>query len=354
LTERAGNAQPPKIHLLDVRHHRVTDGLSQPLLKAIGKELEANNQVLIFLNRRGFAPALLCYDCGWSAKCHRCDALMTLYARDQRLRCHHCGHEAITPQQCPDCQGNNINPVGEGTERLEQALINRFPDSEVLRIDRDTTRRKSAFEDLSNRAKRGENQILIGTQMLAKGHHFPNVTLVGIINADQGIFSIDFRAGERMVQQIYQVAGRAGRAEKPGNVIIQTHAPDHPLFQQIINDGYASCAKQLLHERKLSAFPPFSYLALLRAEASEQEPAMHFLEQMRQQGSTIDPNMLLLGPIPAPMPRRAGRYRTQLLVQSTDRSALHQFLSQWVMLMAKEKSGRKVRWSLDVDPIELY
>jgi len=354
LTERAGGAVPPAIHLLDVRHHRVTDGLSQPLLKAVGRELEAGNQVLIFLNRRGFAPALLCYDCGWSASCHRCDALMTLYAGSNRLRCHHCGLEAHTPHQCPSCQSANIHPVGEGTERLEQALTDHFTDSEILRIDRDTTRRKSAFEGLINRARDGRNQILIGTQMLAKGHHFPNVTLVGIINADQGIFSVDFRASERMVQQIYQVAGRAGRAEKPGSVIIQTHAPDHPLLQQIQNGDYASCARQLLHEREQSGFPPFSYLALLRAEANDQVPAMHFLEQMRQQGNTIDPNILLLGPIPAPMPRRAGRYRTQLLVQSNNRVALHQFLSRWVQLMQKEKSGRKVRWSLDVDPIELY
>lgn len=354
LTKRAGEAQPPQIHLLDLRQLKLRDGLSQPLLNAIGKELTANNQVLIFLNRRGFAPALLCYDCGWSAKCHRCDALMTLYAGQQRLRCHHCGLEALAPSQCPECQSDNINPVGEGTERLEQALTNHFPDSEVMRIDRDTTRHKAAFEDLAERARDGRNQILLGTQMLAKGHHFPNVTLVGIINADGGIFSVDFRASERMVQQIYQVAGRAGRAEKPGNVIIQTHAPDHPLFQQIISGGYASCARELLHERKLSCLPPYSYLAMLRAEASEQEPALHFLEQMRQQGSTLDPSVMLLGPIPAPMPRRAGRYRTQLLVQATDRSALHRFLNQWVLLIEREKSGRKVRWSLDVDPIELY
>jgi len=354
LTERAGGAQPPQIHLLDLRQRPVTDGLSQPLLKAIGRELAANNQVLIFLNRRGFAPALLCYDCGWSASCHRCDAQLTLYAGSSRLRCHHCGHEAMAPRQCPNCQSKNMHPVGEGTERLEQALINRFPNSEVLRIDRDTTRRKSAFADLINRAKNGKNQILIGTQMLAKGHHFPNITLVGIINADQGIFSVDFRASERMVQQIYQVAGRAGRAEKPGQVIIQTHAADHPLLQQIRDGDYASCAEQLLHERELSAFPPFSYLALLRSEATYQEPPMAFLEIMRQQGSQIDPNIMLLGPIPAPMPRRAGRYRAQLLVQSNDRAALHRFLGQWVTLLEKEKSGRKVRWSLDIDPIELY
>ena len=354
LTERAGGAKPPQIHLLDLRQRPVTDGLSQPLLKAIGRELAANNQVLIFLNRRGFAPALLCYDCGWSASCHRCDAQLTLYSGSSRLRCHHCGHEALAPRQCPECQGENMHPVGEGTERLEQALTNRFPDSEILRIDRDTTRRKSAFTDLINRAKDGKNQILIGTQMLAKGHHFPNITLVGIINADQGIFSVDFRASERMVQQIYQVAGRAGRAEKPGQVVIQTHAADHPLLQQIRDADYARCAEQLLGERKLSHFPPFSYLALLRSEATEEEPPMLFLEAVRQLGSQIDPDILLLGPIPAPMPRRAGRYRAQLLVQSSDRAALHRFLGEWVILLGKEKSSRKVRWSLDVDPIELY
>ena len=354
LTERAGGARPPQIHLLDLRQRPVTDGLSQPLLKAVGRELAANNQVLIFLNRRGYAPALICYDCGWSAICHRCDAQLTLYAGSHRLRCHHCGHEAMAPKQCPECQSPNIHPVGEGTERLEQALISHFPDSEILRIDRDTTRRKSAFETLINKAKAGENQILIGTQMLAKGHHFPNVTLVGIINADQGIFSVDFRASERMVQQIYQVAGRAGRAAKPGQVIIQTHAADHPLLQQIRDGDYAGCAKQLLHERELSGFPPFSYLALLRAEAIQQEPPTDFLEIMRRQGHQIDPNIMLLGPIPAPMPRRAGRYRAQLLVQSSNRAALHHFLGEWLLLMEREKSGRKVRWSLDIDPIELY
>lgn len=354
LTQRAGGAKPPPIHLLDLKQRPVIDGLSQPLLKAIGRELNANNQVLIFLNRRGFAPALLCYDCGWSASCHRCDAQLTLYAGSNRLRCHHCGYDAYAPKQCPDCQSANLHPVGEGTERLEQSLINHFPDSEILRVDRDTTRRKSAFETLVNRAKTGQNQILIGTQMLAKGHHFTNVTLVGIINADQGIFSIDFRATERMVQQIYQVAGRAGRAEKPGQVIIQTHAADHPVLQQIRDGDYAICAKQLLHERELSNFPPFSYLVLLRAEAVQQEPPMEFLENGRQLGSQIDPNMLLLGPIPAPMPKRAGRYRAQLLIQSNDRAALHNFLGEWIPLLEKDKSGRKVRWSLDVDPIELY
>jgi len=354
LTERAGGAQAPQLRVLDVRAQPMHEGLSDRLLQLTREHLERGNQVLLFLNRRGYAPTLMCHDCGWIAHCQRCDSRMTYHQRDARLRCHHCGAERRAERHCPQCQSENLLTVGAGTERIETALHERFPDTEIIRIDRDTTRRRGSLQDLLRRIKNGQRQILIGTQMLAKGHHFPNVTLVGVLDADQGLHSAEFRAPERMAQQILQVAGRAGRAEQPGLVIIQTHRPEHPLLVSLLRDGYDAFAAATLREREAAALPPYSSLALFRAEAVERMAPQAFLEQVRALLQAAgNPQIQLFGPMPAPMEKRAGRFRAQLVVQSTQRTPLQQLLSAQLPKIDALKN-RKVRWSLDIDPIDTY
>ena len=355
LTQRVGGAIPPVIQLLDVRHHRLQDGLSQPLLKLVEVHLQQQGQVLLFLNRRGYAPTQICYECGWVARCDRCDMPMALYAGQRRIRCNHCERDQIAATTCPQCHCRELHPVGEGTERIEEAVTRRFPDVEVVRIDSDTTRRKGSLEQVLARIEHGKRQILIGTQLLAKGHHFPNVTLVGVINADQGLFSVDYRAPERMVQQILQVAGRAGRAERVGTVVIQTHAPEHPIMRHLIKGDYVGFATEALHERQIGNLPPYHYLALLRAEAPHALYPIEFLQQAKTlaEGLMIN-DVELWGPVPAPMELRAGRHRAQLLIQSHDRRALHTLLGGLMPLIERDRSARRVRWSLDIDPIEMY
>ncbi len=354
LPERVGGASTPPIHVLDVRQQPMDEGLSGGLLQLVNRHLEQNGQVLLFLNRRGYAPTMLCHDCGWMASCHRCDARMTLHQLRGRLSCHHCGHEQRAEQQCPDCGGPNIIPLGHGTERIEQALKRHFPDIGIARVDRDSTRRKGAMEGLLNDIKRGKRRLLIGTQMLAKGHHFPDVSLVGILDVDQGLFSADFRASERMAQLIVQVAGRAGRANRPGEVYLQTHHPQHPLLHTLITRGYEHFARQALQERQQAGLPPYSHMILIRAEASDRQQPHGFLQQAIDQAASIKPaGVSLLGPLVAPMEKRAGRYRAQLLIEAKDRARLHGFLSQWLPLLEGLKSARKVRWSVDVDPADM-
>ncbi|OGT19905.1 MAG: primosomal protein N' [Gammaproteobacteria bacterium RBG_16_57_12] len=355
LTRRAGSAQLPRISLLDVRGQTLHGGLSAPLLKAMEAHLVRGEQVLLFLNRRGYAPTLLCHECGWVADCKRCDAHLILHRRRQRLCCHHCGAERPVERQCPACGSADLVSVGQGTERVESVLRERFPSIGIARVDRDTTRRKGSLQNLLDGIQDGTSQLLIGTQMLAKGHHFPNVTLVGILEAEQGLYSSDFRAGERMAQLIMQVAGRAGRAEQPGQVLVQTHHPDHPLLWSLIQGDYPGIAGALLEERRQAELPPCSAMALLRAEAAQEVPAMHFLEQVRDEALALKiRGAQILGPVPAPMERRAGRYRVQLLMQAGKRQALHRLLDQLLPLIEKLPSARKVRWSLDVDPVDTY
>jgi primosomal protein N' (replication factor Y) len=319
------------------------------------QHLSKGNQVLLFINRRGFAPTLLCHDCGWIARCQRCDSHMTYHHGKQKLRCHHCGAERRAEQSCPDCSGSSLIPVGEGTERVEQALKKQLPDVGVIRIDRDTTRRKGSLESLLQEVHQGGAKILIGTQMLAKGHHFPDVTLVGILNIDQGLFSVDFRALEKTAQLIVQVSGRAGREEKPGEVMLQTHYPDHPLLQTLLESGYAEFAQQALKEREQTCLPPYSYMSLLRAEAVDAGQPMEFLREAKNLAQEYAVQGIeLLGPMPSAMEKRAGRYRAQLIVQASQRSSLHKLLSPWVLALEKSKLGRKVRWSIDVDPVDVY
>ncbi|MFU6375031.1 primosomal protein N' [Metapseudomonas otitidis] len=359
LTQRAGGARQPRFLRLDVKSRPLDSGISGPLQQAIQQTLEAGQQVLVFLNRRGFSPTLLCHDCGWISQCTRCDARMTLHQRHNELRCHHCGHVQRRPDNCPDCGTVDLRPIGAGTERAEERLGILFPQFPVLRIDRDSTSRKDAMAQLFGTINKGEPCILVGTQMLAKGHHFPRVTLVAILDADGGLFSADFRASERMAQLIVQVAGRAGRAEEPGRVIIQTHLADHPLLVQLTEEGYFAFAEQALSERRAAGLPPFAHLALLRAEAHKPGQAEAFLDsacaEAEQQLAELHlSGVELLGPVPAPMERRAGKHRAQLLLQANSRATLHRLLTPWSQALEQLPGGRAVRWSLDVDPIDLF
>jgi primosomal protein N' (replication factor Y) len=353
LPERVGGSIPA-IEILDIRRQPLVEGLSQPLLERIQLHLDRNEQVLLFLNRRGFAPVLFCHGCGWLSQCQHCDARMTLHLRQNRLICHHCGDHRPVDSACPLCGGNDLHALGQGTERLESALRREFPNTGIIRIDRDSTRRRGSLEGLLDTIQAGGARLLIGTQMLAKGHHFPDVTLVGIVDADQGLYGVDFRASERMAQLILQVAGRAGRADKPGVVLIQTHHPDHPLLRLLVTQGYPDYAVAALLERQATSLPPFAHQALLRAEAAVAEQATTFLRAGRALAEPIAAGVELLGPAPAPMERRAGRYRAQLLAQATQRQTLQHFLDHWASLLWAEHSKHRVRWSLDIDPIELY
>lgn len=353
LPERVGGGSQPPIHILDLRRQEMAGGLAQPLLEQIALRLARHEQVLLFLNRRGFAPVLLCHACGWLSQCRHCDARMTLHLRRQRLCCHHCGASRPVESACPVCGDADLRAAGQGTEQLETVLSERFPGVGIARLDRDSTRRRGSLERLLEGIQRGERQILIGTQMLAKGHHFPEVTLAAIVDADQGLHGVDFRAGERMAQLILQVAGRAGRADKPGIVVLQTHYPDHPLLQVLAVEGYPAFAAAALAEREAALLPPFAHQALLRAEAADPQRALQFLSAARDLAEPLAEGLELLGPAPAPMERRAGRYRAHLLFQATQRPVLRRFLEEWRSRISRQAVDRRVRWSLDVDPVAL-
>ena len=354
LPTRAGNAVPPLMRLVDLNQHPPQDGISQPLLDAIGENLQSGGQVLIFLNRRGFAPTLICSNCGHIAECRRCDARMTVHAGEPKLLCHHCGASRPVESQCPECDGQ-FRPLGHGTERLEESLNLHFPGKTITRIDSDSTRLKDTMNKALTSAIKGDAQILVGTQMLSKGHHFPNLTLVGVINADQGLFGTDFRSSERMSQGLIQVAGRSGREQRQGEVIIQTGFPKHPFWNELFSGGYDHVARSVLREREAAAWPPFSRLALIRAAAHKRSDARRFLEIAREKAEAAgSSNVRILGPVSAPMERRAGRYHAQLLLQSPDRQALHRLLQALRPQLESDTTARRVRWSMDVDPIELF
>lgn len=354
LPERAGNALPPRIALLDIRSQPLRAGLSPVLARLMGEQVADGSQVLLFLNRRGFAPVLICHDCGWVGECPRCDARLTLHLSANRLWCHHCGLVRSVPTLCPGCGSPRLRPLGQGTERLEGELRNLFPGVSMARVDRDSTRRRGALGRVLTAARQGEIQLLVGTQMLAKGHHFPRVTLVGILDVDQGLYGADFRSPERMAQLIIQVAGRAGRAERPGRVVLQTRHPDHPLLLTLQRQGYGAFARACLEERREASLPPFAHQALLRAESSEAAVAVEFLAAaVESAGDIRGTQVQLFGPVPAPMERRAGRHRAHLLAQSGRRPALQRFVATWMTAIRGLKGSRGVRWSLDVDPQEL-
>ena len=355
LPKRAGQATAPKMHRIDCRQQALQHGLSEPLIEAIRQTLDQSEQVLLFLNQRGYAPTLMCHACGWVAQCRRCDARMVIHQSQNRLKCHHCGVEQAIPDRCDDCHRNELFALGQGTQRVESGLLELFPNTPISRIDRDSTRRKGSLEQTLEAIHQGGARILIGTQMLAKGHHFPDVTLVGILDVDAGLFSCDFRASERMAQQIVQVAGRAGRAEKPGRVLLQTHQPDHPFLQSLLAQGYSEFAQAALEERQQAGLPPYAFQALFRAEAVQESLAVEFLQSVRQTLFGSNPNGVeVLGPVPAPMLKRAGRFRQQLLLQSAKRKSLHQLLATVRPQLESWPAARKVRWSLDIDPLDLF
>jgi primosomal protein N' (replication factor Y) len=293
----------------------------------------------------------MCAACGWLSGCPNCAGKLVLHLNDQRLRCHHCGHQARVPHACPSCGNADLQPVGIGTQRIEAALLRRFPAARILRVDRDSTRNKGAWDAMRKKIHNGEADILVGTQILAKGHDFPNLTLVGVLNPDSALYSADFRASERLFAQLAQVSGRAGRAEKPGEVLVQTAFPDHPLFRALHAHDFDTWAQTLLAERKMAGFPPYVFQAMLRAEDRQANKVFSFLNQARDVAKSLAHEVEVYGVVPASMPKRAQHTRGQLLVQAASRKALQSFLRVWQPTLA-ELADTKLRWSLDIDPLE--
>jgi len=363
LRSRASNVALPKIQLFDLNKQPVIDGMCPAMTEAIEHTLAAGKQVMLFLNRRGYAPVHYCAECKQAAKCHRCDSNLTVHQRANRLRCHHCGYEGRLAQDCTHCDAKeSMVEVGDGTQRVEASVTKRFPDATLLRIDRDSTQRKGELAKLLEQAREGKANILLGTQLITKGHDFPNVGMVGILEADQGLYSTDFRASETLFQQILQVAGRAGRRDEVGHVYIQTRFPEHAFFDYIKRHDFDGFAERLLVERKNAGFPPFGYFALLRAESTHQAKALQFLRRAKsdcmQPGLRDKVYVTIMDAVPAPMERRAGRFRAQLLFVSDQRSSLNAVLANWLHYIAVNKDAKKlaasVRWSLDIDPQDHY
>jgi len=349
LRQRAGTAQLPSLKLVDIRGEHIEAGVSAPLRAAMQAHLQQGRQVLLFLNRRGFAPVLMCHHCGWQADCPACSAHLTYHQTPEHLHCHHCDYQRPVPQRCPGCGSGSFVQVGQGTARLEAALAQQF-DVPVVRIDRDSTRRKGVLAARLAQVHQGDPLILVGTQMLAKGHHFPLVTLVGMLEVDQALFSPDFRAPERLAQQIVQVAGRAGRGKQPGEVLIETRQPEHPLLQTLVNGGYGAFAQTALAERAAAQLPPYSHQVLIRASSPKAEAAQAFLTAVAAQCQQAE--VEVWGPVSAPMVKRQGQWRYQLLLQSLRRAPLHQLLDRLLPWLWAQRSHR-VRWSIDVDPQEM-
>jgi primosomal protein N' (replication factor Y) len=351
LPRRSDQSAAPLLKLVDLRAHAVHQGLSTPVIEALRSHLAAGAQVLVFINRRGYAPTLLCTACGWIAPCPHCDARLTVHRVNGMLACHHCGAAEPLPQRCPRC-GYAVKPVGQGTERVEQTLQALFPGEPLLRLDRDTAARPEQLHDIVQRLRQGEARILVGTQMVTKGHHFPGMMLAVVLNADQGLFSNDFRAAERLAQTIVQVAGRAGRGREQGEVLIQTEYPQHPLLQNLLTGGYEGFAREALIERQAARWPPFARLALLRASTPSPDGALQFLAQARAAAASHS-QVRLLGPVAATMARRADRHHAQLLLESGARGALHRFIDAWLPAVEELARARRVRYALDVDPLDI-
>ena len=346
-------AQLPPIRLVDTRREKLKEGLSSVCIEAIKLRLARGEQSLVFLNRRGYAPVLGCVACGWASRCTRCAANLVLHLADQRLRCHHCGFETRVPRACPDCGNQDIHPFGRGTQRLEEHLIDLFPEARILRVDRDSARSRKQWELLSARIHAGEADILVGTQMLAKGHDFPLLTLVAAVGADAALFAADWRAPERLFAQLMQVSGRAGRAALAGEVLVQTEYPDHPLYAALQRHDYPFFARSLLKERAEAGFPPYSFQAMLRAEAPQLADAIAFLASARAwEGVERHRNVILYDAVPMRLQRKASLERGQLLVESPSRPALQRFLTEWRSRLDSIKSPSRLRWHLEVDPIE--
>jgi primosomal protein N' (replication factor Y) len=354
---RATGATLPRVRTVDTRADRPRDGFSGALLDAIKRGVAAGEQSLVFVNRRGFAPVLFCRACAWHSTCARCSANLVVHLRAGELRCHHCGHRERVPSKCPSCGSTDIAPVGHGTQRVEETLRAVLPHARIARIDRDSTARKGALRGVLAQVRAGEVDILVGTQMLAKGHDYPNLTLVGVLDSDSALFSADFRASERLFSQLVQVAGRAGRGERPGEVLIQTDFPGHALYAAVATQDYEAFAREALDERRIASFPPFSHLALLRAESKKTGEAMDFLRAASRSARRLSReakggDIEVFDPVPAVLERKAGFERAQLLVRSRSRGVLQRFLPAWHQAMA-EREERRVRWAVDVDPLEV-
>lgn len=354
LSKRANQAEIPDVKLIDLRSKIVRDGLSNELLDAIQVELDKNHQILLFLNRRGYAPTVLCHDCGWIAECSRCDARMTFYKKLNKIKCHYCLKEQAAPKICPQCHSESLVWLGEGTQRIETRLKEIFPDAAITRVDHDSTRKKDALQNKLDDIHNGKYQIIIGTQMLSKGHDFPGVTLVGILNVDHGLYSTDFRATERLAQLIVQVAGRAGRSKNKGKVLLQTHQPEHPLLNCLLRQGYEAFSAEALKMRKNCGLPPYTFMILVRARASQQSLTEQFLQDIKNSVFRNTSSKLnILGPIPAMLERKAGIYQSQLIIISPSRKVLQQHLATWIQAMQQRPLTKRVRWHVEVDPLDM-
>ena len=353
LTQRAQTKVDNRYQLVDMRAKSHQAGIAESSLAAIKAVLSRDKQVMVFLNRRGFSPTLICHECGWLSQCHRCSANATYHQSLKKMICHHCGYTAAVPRQCSDCGSTQIMPTGQGTEQVEAVLAEHFKDYPVTRIDRDTTARKGSLEAALEIVNQGGARILVGTQMLAKGHHFADVNLVLILDVDSGLYASDFRATEHLAQLITQVSGRAGRSGEAGLILLQTHFPEHPLLQDLVNNGYQHFARYALKEREEVTLPPFAHMALLRAESTKAQNAYDFLADLVP--ADPFPGIQLMGPLPAPMERVAGKYRFQLHIQASQRKALHQYMTQLIDYVVHHHSlTSRVRWSVDIDPIDTY
>ena len=344
-------ARLPAVCCININQTVMHHGISENLLREIGQRVARREQSLLFINRRGYAPVLMCGSCGWLSGCKHCAGKMVLHLNDKRLRCHHCGYQLHVPSSCPSCGDADLHPVGSGTQRVESVLRERFTEACILRVDRDSTRNKRAWQIMREQIHANEVDILVGTQMLAKGHDFPALTLVGVLNPDGALYSSDFRAAEKLFAQLVQVAGRAGRADKPGEVLIQTAFPDHPLFRALQTHNFEGWAAEQLAERQMAGFPPFVYQAMLRAEGKREAEVYAFLNQARAAAIGLKQGMEVFGVVPAALPRRASHIRAQLLIQSAKRKGLQQFLRIWQPLL-DGLPAQKLRWSLDIDPLE--
>jgi primosomal protein N' (replication factor Y) len=351
-TRAAAGAAMPAVRTVDTRADRPHEGLSFALVRALRERIARGEQALVFVNRRGFSPVLFCRACSWHSACPRCSANLVLHRKARELRCHHCGHRERPPEHCPSCRAAELAPVGQGTQRVEEALREALPGARLERVDRDSTLRKGALAGVLERFGAGEVDVLVGTQMLAKGHDYPRLTLVGVLDSDSALFSADFRAAERLFAQLVQVAGRAGRADAAGEVLIQTDFPAHPLYAAVARHDYEAFARDALEERRRAGFPPFAHLALLRAESKKPGEPRAFLGEAARAARASGAKVEVFDPVAAPLERKAGFERAQLLVRATDRAALQRFLREWRAWL-DPRAGRNVRWSLDVDPQEV-
>ena len=351
LNQKAMTSTPLHYQIMDIRNQVLHHGLASSTVTAINEHLQQQNQVLVFINRRGFSPVLLCHHCGWMADCRACDSHLTLHRSINRLICHHCGLTQTVPRHCQTCQGHELLPVGMGTQRVHDYLITQFPNTSILRVDRDEVSKKQALDERLMSISNGDAQLIVGTQMLAKGHHFPRLTLVVVLDTDNGFYNQDFRALERLGQLLTQVAGRAGRAEFPGQVIIQTHLPQHPLLNLLIQKGYDPFAQSLLTMRQQAAMPPYHFLAVMRAQGRDQATLLHFLHAVKAHVNALE--IEVLGPAPAPLARKADQHRMQLLMKSSSRKKLHAAVTRMREWLVMDKISNSVRWNIDIDPMDL-